>query len=166
MMKSKPYAVRPECYSLSPLQPLFSSAHAVRTSTRSAAVFLVVFAKEPDARSPSPSCFDVHSMVASDDLQGLLKRDSAFLPEVWAWFGIGVTVIILRFVVRIRMVGFRGFAGDDYVTIIVSHLLNIAMSSLTDPDARHVYLRCRVCGYMLWVHTTSLRICVLTWRFR
>lgn len=42
------------------------------------------------------------------------------MTEVWTWFGIGVTVIFIRFGVRIRMVGFRGFQGDDYVTIMVS----------------------------------------------
>ncbi|OJD30811.1 transcriptional regulatory protein [Diplodia corticola] len=55
--------------------------------------------------------------MASTGLDSLLRHDSSFLPEVWAWFGIGVTVILLRFGVRIRMVGFRGFAGDDYMTI-------------------------------------------------
>lgn len=57
----------------------------------------------------------------SQSLDSLLKRDSTFLKEVWGWFGVGVTLITLRFGVRIRMVGFRGFEGDDYVTIVVSH---------------------------------------------
>lgn len=32
---------------------------------------------------------------------------------------IGLVAVILRFVVRIRTVGIRGFAGDDYVTFLV-----------------------------------------------
>lgn len=60
------------------------------------------------------------AVMASNDLDSLLKRDSTYMTEVWTWFGIGVTVIFIRFGVRIRMVGFRGFQGDDYVTIMVS----------------------------------------------
>lgn len=58
--------------------------------------------------------------MASNGLDSLLKRDSTYMTEVWTWFGIGVTVIFVRFGVRVRMVGLRGFQGDDYVTIMVS----------------------------------------------
>ncbi|KAH7058670.1 hypothetical protein B0J12DRAFT_369924 [Macrophomina phaseolina] len=47
-----------------------------------------------------------------------LEKDTSFLSEIWAWFVIGCVVIVLRYIVRFRTVGFRGFAGDDYVTIL------------------------------------------------
>ncbi|KAF2086344.1 hypothetical protein K490DRAFT_44603, partial [Saccharata proteae CBS 121410] len=49
----------------------------------------------------------------------VLERDPGYLKEIWAWFGIGVLIMALRFAVRIRMVGFKGFEGDDYVTFLV-----------------------------------------------
>lgn len=42
-------------------------------------------------------------------------NDPRYLPEVWAWFGIGCLTLVLRYTVRIRTVGFRGFQGDDYI---------------------------------------------------
>lgn len=65
-----------------------------------------------------------------------LEKDASFLNEIWvspngkiwfvlslrlipqAWFVIGCAVIALRYIVRIRTVGFRGFAGDDWVTVL------------------------------------------------
>ncbi|GME33782.1 putative cation diffusion facilitator 1 protein [Neofusicoccum parvum] len=46
-----------------------------------------------------------------------LEKDDSFLNEIWAWFVVGCVTITLRYIVRIRTVGIRGFAGDDYVTI-------------------------------------------------
>lgn len=41
---------------------------------------------------------------------------------VWqAWYAIGVFIILLRFAVRIRTVGIRGFRGDDYLALPVSY---------------------------------------------
>ncbi|CZR56998.1 uncharacterized protein PAC_06887 [Phialocephala subalpina] len=40
------------------------------------------------------------------------ERDPEFLPEEWTLYGIGVAVILLRFAVRIKTVGFKGFQGD------------------------------------------------------
>ncbi|ORY62398.1 uncharacterized protein BCR38DRAFT_301466, partial [Pseudomassariella vexata] len=48
----------------------------------------------------------------------LLERDPTYTREIWAWFGTGLLVILLRTGVRIRLVGFKGFEGDDYVTIL------------------------------------------------
>jgi hypothetical protein len=42
----------------------------------------------------------------------------AFVREVWALFGVGTAVILLRFIVRIRAVGVRRFEGDDYMAIV------------------------------------------------
>ncbi|KAF3764232.1 hypothetical protein M406DRAFT_232985, partial [Cryphonectria parasitica EP155] len=42
-----------------------------------------------------------------------------------AWFVFGVLVISLRYVVRIRTVGIRNFAGDDYLMLLVLALWTI-----------------------------------------
>jgi hypothetical protein len=49
----------------------------------------------------------------------VLPTEATFLPEQWAEYGIGVFIIFLRYFVRIRTVGFRGFQGDDYITVLV-----------------------------------------------
>jgi hypothetical protein len=36
-----------------------------------------------------------------------------------SWYGIGVFFIFLRYAVRLRTVGIRGFHGDDYLNIPV-----------------------------------------------
>lgn len=43
----------------------------------------------------------------------------SFLKEVWILFGVGAAVLALRFVVRSRIAGVRGFQGDDYMSIVV-----------------------------------------------
>jgi len=53
----------------------------------------------------------------------LLKNDSdcvsmQFLREVWALYGIGVITLLLRFATRIKSVGFAGFQGDDFMSIL------------------------------------------------
>ncbi|KAI0470990.1 hypothetical protein GGR56DRAFT_124589 [Xylariaceae sp. FL0804] len=47
-----------------------------------------------------------------------LPKDPKYVPECFAWYTIGVLVIILRYVTRIRTVGFAGFRGDDYLAIL------------------------------------------------
>ncbi|KAH9818180.1 hypothetical protein Tdes44962_MAKER05374 [Teratosphaeria destructans] len=42
-----------------------------------------------------------------------------FLREVWILYAIGLLVLGLRFAVRIRSVGFKGWQGDDYMAIVV-----------------------------------------------
>jgi hypothetical protein len=42
-----------------------------------------------------------------------------FLPEVWALYGLGMTVLILRCAVRLQTVGFRGLKGDDVFSLLV-----------------------------------------------
>ncbi|KAF2764940.1 hypothetical protein EJ03DRAFT_370072, partial [Teratosphaeria nubilosa] len=42
-----------------------------------------------------------------------------FLREVWILYAIGLLVLGLRFAVRIRSVGLKGWQGDDYMAIIV-----------------------------------------------
>ncbi|PNS20109.1 hypothetical protein CAC42_5559 [Sphaceloma murrayae] len=40
-----------------------------------------------------------------------------YLDETWVLSSIAIAIIFLRWIVRIRTVGFKGFQGDDYVTI-------------------------------------------------
>ncbi|KAL8386877.1 hypothetical protein RB595_010321 [Gaeumannomyces hyphopodioides] len=51
-------------------------------------------------------------------LDQLLARDLTFPGELWAWFCIGTIVMILRFAIRLRMVGTAGLAGDDYFMVL------------------------------------------------
>ncbi|KAK4499409.1 hypothetical protein PRZ48_009923 [Zasmidium cellare] len=46
-------------------------------------------------------------------------HDASYLEEVWALFGVGVVILIIRFLVRLRTVGFRQFQGDDYMSFVV-----------------------------------------------
>lgn len=46
-------------------------------------------------------------------------RDDTYLKEVWALFGVGAAVIVVRFMVRLRTNGWRRFQGDDYMAIVV-----------------------------------------------
>lgn len=46
-------------------------------------------------------------------------HDPTYLQESWILYAIGVVVILLRFAVRIRTVGFRSFQGDDYLSLVV-----------------------------------------------
>lgn len=48
-----------------------------------------------------------------------LENDPSFLSEQWIEYGIGLFIIFVRYFVRIRTVGFRGFQGDDYMAILV-----------------------------------------------
>ena len=48
-----------------------------------------------------------------------LSRYPTFLLEDWLEYGFGVCIIFLRYCIRIRTVGLRGFQGDDYMTILV-----------------------------------------------
>ncbi|KAI3548961.1 cation diffusion facilitator 1 protein [Colletotrichum abscissum] len=56
--------------------------------------------------------------MAIGQLDSILRRDDKFLKEMWTWFGVGALVILLRFFVRIRMVGPRGLKGDDYTMLV------------------------------------------------
>ncbi|KAF2163906.1 hypothetical protein M409DRAFT_25683 [Zasmidium cellare ATCC 36951] len=46
-------------------------------------------------------------------------HDASYLEEVWALFGVGVVILIVRFLVRLRTVGLRQFQGDDYMSFVV-----------------------------------------------
>ncbi|KUJ21838.1 uncharacterized protein LY89DRAFT_385616 [Mollisia scopiformis] len=65
---------------------------------------------------------------------GSLEQDPEFLREEWTLYGIGVVVILLRFFARIRTVGFRGFQGDDYMSI-----LTLAMFTMDAATVHIIY---------------------------
>lgn len=48
----------------------------------------------------------------------VIKEDS-FLPEIWTWYGVATTWILLRFFVRIRSLGLRGLQLDDFFAFCV-----------------------------------------------
>ncbi|KAF7516275.1 hypothetical protein G7054_g14222 [Neopestalotiopsis clavispora] len=48
-----------------------------------------------------------------------LERNSSFLTEVWTLYAIGMTILVLRLVVRLVSVGWRGLRGDDIFAAIV-----------------------------------------------
>lgn len=56
-------------------------------------------------------------------LNSLLPQ--AALLELWGEYGFGVLIFALRYFVRIRMVGFGGFLGDDYFGFIAVICLTI-----------------------------------------
>ncbi|KAH6652430.1 hypothetical protein BKA67DRAFT_573979 [Truncatella angustata] len=47
-----------------------------------------------------------------------LPKDDSYVPECFAWYTVGVLVILLRFATRVRTVGLSGFRGDDYLAIL------------------------------------------------
>ncbi|PSR97211.1 hypothetical protein BD289DRAFT_111973 [Coniella lustricola] len=51
--------------------------------------------------------------------------DDGYLPEIWCWFGFGVMIVILRYIVRFRTIGFRNFCGDDYLMLLALALWSI-----------------------------------------
>ena len=46
-------------------------------------------------------------------------HDETYLREVWALFGVGMIVFTLRWFVRLRIVGLKNLAGDDYLSVLV-----------------------------------------------
>jgi hypothetical protein len=48
-----------------------------------------------------------------------LPISTNFILEDWLEYSIGVCIIFLRYCIRIRTVGSRGFQGDDYMTVLV-----------------------------------------------
>ncbi|TVY33395.1 hypothetical protein LSUB1_G007291 [Lachnellula subtilissima] len=54
-----------------------------------------------------------------------ISRDPEFLREEWALYGVGTLVLLTRFATRIKTVGFKGFQGDDYMSILVLALFTV-----------------------------------------
>jgi hypothetical protein len=61
-----------------------------------------------------------------------LPISSHFILEDWLEYSIGVCIIFLRYCIRIRTVGFRGFQGDDYMTVLVRAVSNNYSTLLTN----------------------------------
>ncbi|KAH7249500.1 hypothetical protein B0J15DRAFT_514194 [Fusarium solani] len=53
----------------------------------------------------------------------------SFLYEVWALYGVGTLILLTRFAVRFKTVGWRGFQGDDFFSALV--LIFFAMDGFT-----------------------------------
>ncbi|KAH7129166.1 hypothetical protein EDB81DRAFT_907114 [Dactylonectria macrodidyma] len=53
----------------------------------------------------------------------------SFLYEAWALYGIGTIVLLSRFAIRVKTVGWRGFQGDDLFSVFV--LIFYAMDAFT-----------------------------------
>ncbi|KAF9641083.1 hypothetical protein BFW01_g12889 [Lasiodiplodia theobromae] len=63
-------------------------------------------------------------------------NNEAALLELWGEYGFGVLIFALRYFVRIRMVGFGGFLGDDYFGFIAVICLTID-GIVVDHATRH-----------------------------
>ncbi|KAI0156869.1 hypothetical protein GGR57DRAFT_501257 [Xylariaceae sp. FL1272] len=48
-----------------------------------------------------------------------LEVNPSFLVEIWIYYALGVSVLLVRFAARLRMVGVRGFQGDDWFALVV-----------------------------------------------
>lgn len=73
-----------------------------------------------DLRPRPAASFPRRSLrIASKMRSTQVYHDPSYLQEVWALFGLGVVVIVIRFLVRLRQVGLRQFQGDDYMAFIV-----------------------------------------------
>ncbi|WAO89052.1 Hypothetical protein NCS54_00642700 [Fusarium falciforme] len=53
----------------------------------------------------------------------------SFLYEVWTLYGVGTLILLTRFAVRFKTVGWRGFQGDDFFSALV--LIFFAMDGFT-----------------------------------
>ncbi|RDW67077.1 hypothetical protein BP5796_09826 [Coleophoma crateriformis] len=47
------------------------------------------------------------------------EKDPEFVIEEWSLYGLGAVMIMIRFAVRLRVVGWRHFRGDDCMAILV-----------------------------------------------
>ncbi|RKK89675.1 hypothetical protein BFJ68_g16655 [Fusarium oxysporum] len=56
--------------------------------------------------------------MAPEQLDNLLERDPLYIKELWGWGAAGAVVMLLRFTVRLRIVGYKGFQGDYFFMIM------------------------------------------------
>ncbi|KAK9422149.1 hypothetical protein SUNI508_05157 [Seiridium unicorne] len=57
--------------------------------------------------------------------------DPSFLDEVWGLYAVGMTVLTLRFLVRLKTVGIRGLQGDDLFALLVVFMYTIDAVTVT-----------------------------------
>lgn len=48
-----------------------------------------------------------------------MAHATPFQKEAWTEYGIGVIILLLRIVARVRVVGFKNWQGDDYFVFVV-----------------------------------------------
>ncbi|KAK0387016.1 hypothetical protein NLU13_5330 [Sarocladium strictum] len=85
-------------------------------------------------RAKSAALAHVRTMLMPSPSSAVqLDRDSTYLPEVWSLYTFGVVVILLRWAVRMRTVGLKGFQWDDYLSGVYLFLysLNVAIVQIT-----------------------------------
>lgn len=93
-------------------------------------------------------------MSQGGHLDQFLARDPTFPGELWTWFCIGTTVMILRFGVRLRMAGIAGLAADDYFMVLVSdHDVPACCCLSLFPPPRHVWMLTARCRHRLLFST-------------
>lgn len=63
------------------------------------------------------------------EIAGGTNRVSQFLREAWALYSIGTIILLSRFGIRIKTVGWRGMQGDDFFSACV--LVFYAMDAFT-----------------------------------
>jgi hypothetical protein len=61
----------------------------------------------------------------------LLTRHQ-FLEEAWSLYGIGITVLFLRFAIRLRTVGIWGFRGDDAFAFLLIAFFTLGAVTVHD----------------------------------
>lgn len=61
-----------------------------------------------------------------------VHHDPTYLPEVWGSYVFGLLLLALRFIVRLRSVGLRGFQGDDYLVYVVVVLYTVDAWTVTE----------------------------------
>jgi hypothetical protein len=86
----------------------------------------------------SCGCLHFHPLTFSTVIRGeiTILTYHQFLQETWALYGIGMIILTLRFLTRIKTVGFRGFQGDDYFSLLVVGFYTM--------DAATVHIICMV----------------------
>ncbi|KAH8168785.1 hypothetical protein LIA77_10911 [Sarocladium implicatum] len=62
-----------------------------------------------------------------------VPQSSTYLPEIWSLYALGLIVILLRWLVRLRTVGLRGFQWDDYLNgaYLVLLTMNMIIAHIT-----------------------------------
>lgn len=53
---------------------------------------------------------------------------TSFRREAWIEYGIGVFVLLVRFFARWRIVGLKGWQGDDYFALLVLIFWTVSLS--------------------------------------
>lgn len=111
------------CFALSECSPV---SHPAR-------VFLYNIQRPTSSETPCLSAKCSHRWVTCGgllvEIGGGTDRVSQFLREAWALYSIGTIILLSRFGVRLKTVGWRGLQGDDLFSACV--LVFYAMDAFT-----------------------------------